>query len=756
MMQHTDQQTGASEAIVNSPIKQQPLEQPDTVMNSNDDTAVHGPPALQSNSSPSTLTKITTPLPSINRTKLDAAGPSPLGTPIPYDSDNIEPKDDHHNKNTLTAPTTDPAHGRRPSLTDAVLATAATAATTAASAASTVVSAAMKLVAQGDQDDSETAETAGTGTGGMGTGILPVLLRSSQDDHQGLEFSQRKMSVDRSKKAPSELCDSVTGKKGSGETDTSAVAASSLSELGKNTSDSKVSSVETVSTGVGTTAAVLPASATVTSNGSTSSPVTATDAPLEAETNADHGLTNPDKALSTEQAGTHVTNISGNSGDKEGTAGGKRDETFGSKKPTSTVLPVSTMYVTGHGPESARHQGLNVDHPAVSHTSASRTNHSGLGVDKPKVVGEPRDLNFHRTGSLHVDKHPAAHPNDHHEIHVPHHDHDASAAAEGEHHGAPIQTSKDNSKVIHGNEHHLNQNSSAVAKAAIAKNPYEAHMSHHRGSASSGLGVDHPVIPTANLAGSGSSDNTNRNRPHGTYNSAINVDKAGSPDHKRSGMNVDGPAAAVHHLATVKDPLSQSTKSKVGTEGGKASDPKVNNTTSKVQTEADGVSASTSTSSKHYPDDDRESVLDKVKNVFRRRSSVNTMGSKESSSSKNNKSRGAVASESGIIGTAAVQSNDASAPPTVKKTSSRSSFPEQKVLAPAEYKGPVPETAPGEEVIWVKRVVQTDYYDGDEAQAGASIANHKNRRPHRSMMDRLRGRHPAPPVDKGKQRVQDF
>ncbi|KAF9951293.1 hypothetical protein BGZ70_001042 [Mortierella alpina] len=754
MMQHTDQRTGASEAIVNTPTKQQPLEQPDTVKNSNDDGAVHGQPDLQSNTSPSTLAKITTPLPSINRTDLDAAGPSPLGTPVPYDSDNIEPKDDRNN-NTLTAPTADATHGRRPSLTDTVLATAATAATSAASAASTVVSAALKFVATDDHDDSETADTATTGAGGVGTGILPVLLRSSQDDHQGLEFSQRRLSVDPSKKAPSELCNSVTGKQGFGETDTSVVADSILNELGKNTSDLKISSVEPVSTGVGTTAAVLPAnSATVTSNGSPSTPLTVTDAPLEAKTNADHGLKSPDKALSTEQVGARVTNASGNSDNKEGNADGRKDETVGSKKPTSAAPPVSTMYVTGHGPESARHQGLNVDHPAVSHTSASKTNHSGLGVDKPKVVGEPRDLNFHRTGSLHVDKHPAAHPHDHHEIHVPHHDHDASVAAEGDHHGAPIQTSRDNSKVIHGNEHHLTQNTSAEAKAAIAKNPFEAHMSHHRGSASSGLGVDHPVIPTANLAGSGSSDNTNRNRPHGTYNSAINVDKAGSPDHKRSGMNVDGPAAAVHHLATVKDPLSKSTKSKVRTEGGgKVLDPKVNNTTSNVRTEADGVSASTSTSSKHYPDDDRESVLDKVKNVFRR-SSVNTMSSKESSSS-NNKNRGSVASESANNGIT-VQSNNASSHPTVTKTSSRSSFPEQTVHAPAEYNGPVPETAPGEEVVWVKRVVQTDYYDGDEDQAGASVENHKNRRPHRSLLDRLRGRHPAPPVDKGKQRVQDF
>ncbi|KAF9979382.1 hypothetical protein BGZ75_009763 [Mortierella antarctica] len=738
-MQHTDQATGASEVIVGTPTKQQSLEVQDTAKNSNNDGAVHGQPSLQSNTSPSTSAKLSTPL-SINRADLDAARPSPTGTPIPYDSDNLEPKDD--NDDGTAAPSMKATHGRKPSLTEKALATVATAATSAASAASTVVSAAMKLAAPEKNDVFETAEAASTGAGGAGTGILPVSMRSTQNNHQGLEFSQRRMSVDRSKNAPTGLSNSATRKNDLGEMDASAVVDSSLSEPGKITSELKISGVETIPTGIGATAAVLPASATLTSNGSSTIPVTTTDALLE--TNADLGLTSQDKDVSMEQTGTHATNTSGNSDDKEGNADGKKDEALSSRKPASVALPLRTMYVAGHAPESARHQGMNVDHPAVSHTSASKTNLSGMGVDKPKVVGEPRDPNSHRTGSLHVDKHPAANPHGHYEIHVPHHDHGASAA-EGEHHGAPIQTSKDNSKVIHGNEHHLNQNSSAEAKAAIAKNPFETHMSHHRGSVSSGMGVDHPVIPTANLAGSGSSDNTNRNRPHGTYNSAINVDKAGSPDHKRSGMNVDGPAAAVHHLATVKDPLSKSTKSKVGIEGDKGPNLKANNTTDNARTEVDGVSASTSTSSKHYPDDDRESVLDKFKNAFRRRSSINTMGSKESSST-DNKNRSTGALESGILGTA-------SSHPTMKTSSSS---PEREVLAPAEYNGPVPETAPGEEVVWVKRVVQTDYYEDDEDRPRAPVEDNKSRRPHRSLLDRLRGRHPAPPVDKGKQRVQDF
>ncbi|KAF9564207.1 hypothetical protein EC968_004601 [Mortierella alpina] len=747
-MQHTTQATGPSEIPLGTPIKQQPLEQQDTVKNNNDDGAAHEQPSLQSNASPGTSAKITSPLSPINRADLDTAGPPPPGTPIPYDSANLEPKDD--NKDTTAPSSTKATHGRKPSFADAALASAATAATSAASAASTVVTAAKKLVVPDEKDDSETAETTSTGTGGAGTGLLPALMKRSQDDHQGLEFSHRRLSIDRSKKTPNEVSDTTSGKKSFGEMNSSAVADAGLNASGKNTSDSKISGIEAVSTGVGATAAISPACAAATSNGSSSTPATATDASLVAKTNADLELSSADKDLTTKQTGTHVANASGNGNGKEGNADGKKGEALDSKKPASAALPLSTMYVAGHGPESARHQGMNVDHPAVSHTSASKTNHSGLGVDKPKVVGEPRDPNFHRTGSLHVDKPTTAHPHDHHEIHVPHYDHGVSEA-DDDHHGAPIQTSKDNSKVIHGNEHHLDQNSSAEAKAAIDKNPFEAHMSHHRGSSSSGLGVDHPVIPTANLAGSGSSDNTNRNRPHGTYNSAINVDKAGSPDHKRSGLNVDGPTAAVHHLATVKDPLSKSTKSKVGMKGGEGPYSKANSATDNAKMEPDGVSASTSTSSKHYPDDDRESVLDKVKNAFRRRSSVNTAGSKESFSA-NNKNRGAVALEKGNLGTVAVQSETAPLHSTTKISSS----PERNVLAPAEYNGPVPETAPGEEVMWVKRVVQTDYYDGDEDRTGAPVGEHKNRRPHRSLLDRLRGRHPAPPMDKGKQRVQDF
>ena len=279
-MQHPYQEMSASEVILGTPIKQQPLELQGALKNSNDDGAVHGQPSLQSNSLSSSPAKITTPLSSLDRADLDAARPSPLGTPVPYDSDNIEPKD---NEDTTVAPTTKAAHGRKPSLTDAVLATATTAATNAASAASTVVSAAMKLVSHdGSDDDLETAEAASERVGRTGTGILPGLMKSSQDDHQGLEFSQRRLSIDRSKKAPTERAsNSVTGKNGFGETGASAVADSSFSELGQDTSNLKISGVETVSTGVGTTAAALPAAAIASSSDNSSTPAIVTETPLE-------------------------------------------------------------------------------------------------------------------------------------------------------------------------------------------------------------------------------------------------------------------------------------------------------------------------------------------------------------------------------------------------------------------------------------------------------------------------------------------
>ncbi|KAF9586710.1 hypothetical protein BGW38_007543 [Lunasporangiospora selenospora] len=82
--------------------------------------------------------------------------------------------------------------------------------------------------------------------------------------------------------------------------------------------------------------------------------------------------------------------------------------------------PINTMYVATHGSDSARHHALHVDIPSVSHTTTTRLTQTGLGVDKPRLVGQPRDPRVHRRSSLHVDKVlPGTDPHDH-PIHVRH------------------------------------------------------------------------------------------------------------------------------------------------------------------------------------------------------------------------------------------------------------------------------------------------------------------------------------------------
>jgi hypothetical protein len=70
---------------------------------------------------------------------------------------------------------------------------------------------------------------------------------------------------------------------------------------------------------------------------------------------------------------------------------------------------------------------------------------------------------------------------------------------------------------------------------------------------------------------------------------------------------------------------------------------------------------------------------------------------------------------------------------------------------PADYHGPLPQVAPGEQVVWVKKVIQTDYYEDGEPVSKNN--NLKKRSSISRFMDRLRGRNSNHNnVDKGKQR----
>lgn len=369
---------------------------------------------------------------------------------------------------------------------------------------------------------------------------------------------------------------------------------------------------------------------------------------------------------------------------------------------TPSTRPLNVMYVAGRGKDSTSHHAMGVDPPAISKVMTSKAKHSGFGVDAPRLVDQPLDPRVHRTGSLHVDgNHEPVHPlDDGHNIHVPHHHHDPGA--EGGDHVAPIQTSKN--KVIHGNVHHQTGNTLPEARAAIGKNPFEAHMSHHRGPNSSGMNVDHAVIPTSALAGSGSSDNTNHNRPSGTYNSGINVDKAGSPDHKRTGMGVDDPATTTHHMASAH---GHGHFHLFGKRKTAAEDPK------------------------HHPEGDHESLVDKVKHVFHR--------------------HGHTKSDSHTTSAATH-----AATPRVSSSSRSSSIPP--TVIPSGHEGPIPQMGPGDKVVHAKGIGHNGDDQNEDIAAAAATDVHRefNQSNHhgrtKSLWNRIRGRHS--PVDKGKQREQ--
>ncbi|KAF9984125.1 hypothetical protein BGZ75_004293 [Mortierella antarctica] len=124
-----------------------------------------------------------------NDGRYEVAGPTMGGSPIPYDSGNIELSKDGNNA-TLSRDT-EADHARKSSLSDTVIAGATTAASTAASAGASVLSAAKKLVSGDDNDthrhdrytdDHDRTFPASNSTASAAT---------AHGDGQGLEFSHR-------------------------------------------------------------------------------------------------------------------------------------------------------------------------------------------------------------------------------------------------------------------------------------------------------------------------------------------------------------------------------------------------------------------------------------------------------------------------------------------------------------------------------------------------------------------------------------
>ena len=135
--------------------------------------AIEGQPTYQTNSAKSNATSFPT-----LRTS----------TPVPYDSGNLLDKD-----GPAFTVTTTSTRARKPSISDTLL-----------EGASSVVAAARRLVLHDDEDalEGENVEAAHTGTdaSGSSSSILPSFFVPDATAHHGLEFSQRRLSIERSRK----------------------------------------------------------------------------------------------------------------------------------------------------------------------------------------------------------------------------------------------------------------------------------------------------------------------------------------------------------------------------------------------------------------------------------------------------------------------------------------------------------------------------------------------------------------------------
>ncbi|KAF9560385.1 hypothetical protein EC968_006228 [Mortierella alpina] len=117
--------------------------------------------------------------------RYEVAGPTVGGSPIPYDSGNIElPKDSN---NTTLARDTEEGHARKSSLSETVISGATTAASTAAAAGASVLAAAKKLVSGDDNDAQHTDNHDRVSAATNSTTSAPT----AHGDNQGLEFSHR-------------------------------------------------------------------------------------------------------------------------------------------------------------------------------------------------------------------------------------------------------------------------------------------------------------------------------------------------------------------------------------------------------------------------------------------------------------------------------------------------------------------------------------------------------------------------------------
>ncbi|KAF9123052.1 hypothetical protein BGW39_009312 [Mortierella sp. 14UC] len=620
---------------------------------------------------------------------------------------------------TTTTSTTDSAiPGRKPSLTGKLIAGATIAASTASNAATSAVAAARRLVGNGSTQvdlDDETTNTLPVEEMSSSKGGLLKFMKPSTTNN-GLEFSQRRLSADKNK------------------------AHSSRHPVNHPVSPAAPAPVPAPAVVAATVPISMPSNAP--SSAPTTIPATthttehtSTTNPMQPMSNTMHSMSNtvhptlqntvhpsipalapaPIPAQSYAPAPTGIafsgkqpipfgsTNNNNNNNNNNNTTNTTTNTTAaGTTNPIprkgsivgQTALisePHNTLYVTRQG--GARSQALGVDQPSVSSTTANvkAQRLTGLGVDKPvyvNVYGNPK-IHPRRRSSLHVDK-------------------------------TPVFSDEDQNSytgnLLEANSNAVNpKNVAASAAAAPLNNSFPL----RRRSSLSALNVDQPTVATSNVAGSGSTDNTNRDRPKGTYNSGYNVDRPGHHVQKKSGFGVDQPAIVTHQMAAVNGPKAQQQL------------PNNANTTTTITIE-NSRSDSPTFKKLHNPDNSTVHPYATTTTVSETLIDPAEMGP-----------------------TIAYQQPPSSNDP--------SSAPVDPLVVPANYNGPIPQVAPGEQVIWVKKTtVQTEYYDGAHDNAGDSMppepvqntGNQNRRGSIGSFLDRIRGRRAsAVSMDKGKQRV---
>ncbi|KAG0370021.1 hypothetical protein BGX24_002205 [Mortierella sp. AD032] len=635
---------------------------------------------------------------------------------------------------STTTATSTPA--RKPSLTDTLIASASTAATTATHAATNAVAAARRLVGNGKSTevdlDEEVTDTVKVEETSSSKGGLLNFMKPSINN--GLEFSRRKLSSNKNKtRSSSHPMSSAAPGPGpvpgtgpvpepvpvptlaSAPTSASGIAtASSLPSVPSMHSSAPPSAPNTMSTDTTmhaiTTDSMHPMSNTVhptmqtpiysSENAVHPSMPAPAPAPAPAPIPAQSYEPVPTGITFSEKQSISVASTNNNNSNTANMATAASTNPIprkGSIVGQTAVLtePHNTIYVTRQG--GSRSHALGVDQPSISSTTATVKSQTptGLGVDKPVYVGVHVDpkTQARRRGSLHVDKMPTFADNALNDVH------------DKEHNSYTGNLVEASPNAVNGK-----------LPVAAATAPLNDSTSRRRRSSFNGLNVDQPTVATLNVAGSGSSDSTNRNRPNGIYNSGYNVDRPGHHDQKKSGFGVDKPAIVTHQMAAVNKPQQQ----------------QLFNNTNTTTTTTDSHSHSPTFNKLHNP----------------------------ANSSIHPYSTTTTVSET--------QVNPAELGPTTtyQQTPSSglsSSAPVDPLIIPANYNGPIPQVAPGEHVIWVKKtVVQTEYYDGAHDNAGGLVppvpvqdsGNQNRRGSSGSFLDRIRGRRAsAVSIDKGKQRV---